>query len=102
MDISTLHDATLRTIHVQWAEGILRIDVIYFSDGVRRNGTIIGRNVSGIECPRVFPWGESHSINEFAVARSDDQATLRIEMQSGDEISARAASFDFEEGEPMT
>ena len=80
----------------------MRIDVIYFRDGGRRLGTIVGNNVSGIECPRAFPWGESHSINEIAVVSSADQTTLRIEMQSGDEISARADGFDFEEGELMT
>ena len=102
MDLPALHDATLRAIHLRWAEGTVQVDVICFRNGVRRHGRIVGRNVSSMECPRAFPWGESQTINEIEIGMTEERTNLRIEMQSGDQIVLQADGFDFEEGEAMT
>jgi len=98
MEYSELHDATLQMIQLQWAEGTVRVEVIYFKDGARRHGAILGTDVSGIGCPRAFPWGESKSINEVSTDEPDGETVLRIEMQSGDELTFKARAFALEQG----
>lgn len=93
MEYSELHDATLQMIQLRWAEGTVRIDVAYFKDGARCHAAVLGRDVSGVCCPRALPWGESKSINEVSVEELVGGSVLRIEMQSGDELIFRAQVF---------
>ena len=98
MEYSELHDATLQMIQLRWSDGTVRIEVIYFKDSTRRNGAIMGTDVSGLDCQRAFPWGKSKSINEACTNEQDGKTVLRIEMQSGDEITVTARKFSLEEG----
>lgn len=98
MEYSELHDATLELILLRWAEGTVRIEVVYSKDGVRRRGAILGANVSSASLPRAFPWGESASINGVSVDGRDGETVLRIEMQSGDELTIQASTVSWERG----
>ncbi|MBL4687335.1 MAG: hypothetical protein JKY37_22250 [Nannocystaceae bacterium] len=100
-DYSALHDATLQMVQLRWAEGTIRVEVIHVGGGVRRGGAIVGVGVTGISCGRAFPWGESQSINDVSLGERAGTLVLRIEMQSGDEISVQAKRFSFEEGDPI-
>lgn len=101
MDWSMLHDASLREIQFDWSEGAARLLVIYFDGSVRRTGIILAESVFAMACGRAFPWGESQLINEAGVEDLDGRRVLRIEMQSGDEISVQAQAFSFLTGEPV-
>ena len=99
MHYSALHDATLEQIALDWAEGTSRVEFVYFHDGKRRRGAILCSGTTHLSCPRAFPWGRSQSINSVSVGEHDGRNTLRVEMQSGDELVVQAREFSLEEGE---
>jgi hypothetical protein len=98
MDWPKLHDASLAGIQLQWQEGTVAVDVIYFASGTLWKGRIRGIGLSRFNCSRTFPWGESQSINEVSLNPIERCSTLTIEMQSGDEITIHANSFCFDKG----
>jgi hypothetical protein len=88
-----LHDATLETLELHWAEGIVRIRL---STGINGTGVVI-LEASGVlraVCPRVLPWGQSDSVNEVKLEQVENGRLLSIEMQSGDQTGCRIASND--------
>ncbi len=95
--LSKLHDATLETFALHWAEGIARIRL---STGVNGTGVVI-LEASGVlraVCPRVFPWGESDSVNEVKLEKVDDGWLLSIEMQSGDVLEICCGEASIKQG----
>lgn len=90
IDDTVLHDATLDTITLDWAAGEVEV-ALRTGSGPRR---IRASGVTQLSCPRVQEWGASVSVNEVRqVETIDEQRVLQIEMQSGDVIEIRAASF---------
>jgi hypothetical protein len=77
-----LHDATLLTITVDWAEGTASVRLHPYSGMV----TIEASGLSHLDIPRRHPWGPSVSVNEVTLV----DRTLRVEMQSGDTLVIEA------------
>ena len=84
-----LHDWTLVRINYDW-EGATATLHVRFADGERE---LVAQKVTELSVRHSAPWGRSASINQVAVEDSDC-LTLKIEMQSGDVISLRAASIE--------
>jgi hypothetical protein len=91
--IPKLHDATLETVTLAWDEGTVHLRL---STGANGTGIVIlsANGVLGFNCPRLFPWGSSDSVNEVRLESAADSQLLSIEMQSGDllQITCREAS----------
>jgi hypothetical protein len=88
-----LHDATIHDLHLDWKSGTL---VIKLRVGRPQQGTVHlkGSNLSFLECPRRFPWGESISINDIrGPIHTPRGERLEIEIQSGDILVMVASSF---------
>lgn len=89
-----LHDATLETFTLHWAEGIVRARL---RTGIEGTGVVILEAVEVVRalCPRTFSWGPSDSVNEVKLEHFENGRLLSIEMQSGDvlEIYCKGASI---------
>ena len=96
MQWPSLHDAILSTIQLRWSDGTVMLEVFYFADGVRRSGLIKATGVMQLTCPRASAWGESDAINSVSLHEYETKTTMTIEMQSGDQISVEATTFDFQ------
>ena len=95
MNWSDFHDTSLKEIRLSWKKGTIDIGVTYFEAGSLCEGTIHGEGVFHLSCPRELPWGMSESINSVSQDHDQHKSTLTIEMQSGDEISIQARSFEW-------
>jgi hypothetical protein len=83
--VPKLHDATLETFVLDWAEGIVRIKLC---TGMNSTGVVI-LEASGVHravCPRVFSWGLSDSVNEVKLEQVENGRLLSVEMLSGDTL----------------
>ena len=98
MNFTAFHDATLERIILEWAEGTSRVEVVYSHDGNRRRGALLCFGTTHLSCPRSFPWGRSQSINRVSVDDHEGRVTLRVEMQSGDELVVHACGFSIDWG----
>jgi hypothetical protein len=92
--VPKLHDATLETFALHWAEGVVQIRL---STGMNGTGVVI-LEASGVlraVCPRALPWGLSDSVNEVKLEQAEEGRFLSIEMQSGDvlEVYCEEASI---------
>ena len=95
MEKPNLHDATLLSLTVRWAKQA-SVEVCFRDDGP----LLIQLNVRGVtllNCPHDSPWGPSVSVNEVRGPMPADDGTmwLEIEIQSGDTITVRGASFEW-------
>jgi hypothetical protein len=94
-DLPNLHDAVLESIEINWesATALLRLGLV--GDPSPKLAMLFG-GVREVHVPRDQPWGPSMFVN--TVERTDGGATgglsMRVEMQSGDEIRIRAASLE--------
>jgi hypothetical protein len=80
-----LHDATLVSVQVMWADGTCIVTV----DHGRLSVCILTfSGVSSVTVPRAQPWGRSRSINS---AGQQNLGHYEIEMQSGDIIEIFAS-----------
>lgn len=91
----SLHDATLDFIKFSWQKG-----QSCFVFNLHETNTLEGNrlflfcmNVSNIEIPRYFEWGESNSVNEIWL---EETHTLKVEMQSGDIIVVEGEKYIWE------
>lgn len=84
-----MHDATLTTLEVDWAAGMLRVN--FKQD--KLNTTIAATGLTLLSLPREYPWGPSASVNGITVQKTDDGVLIKIEMQSGDLIRAHIAEY---------
>jgi hypothetical protein len=87
ISLEELHDATLVGFEVDWATGELRCRFDVWI-GELTAISLRAQNLRNLKCPRLFPWGESVSVNRATTRRSENQIVLLIEMQSGDLIEA--------------
>jgi len=82
--VPRLHDATVETLTLDWARGVLQIRL---SVGINGTGivTLEATGVHRAVCPRAFPWGPSDSVNGAKLEQAPEGGLLlSFEMQSGD------------------
>ena len=93
MVLSDLHDATLQTIKVDWETALLEVRI---KTGTNDSDTQVleAEGLTDFKCPRLLPWGPSHSINSASLQIRLSEQLLVIEMQSGDrlEVSCKSVS----------
>lgn len=84
-----MHDWTLVSFNVEWAEAILKIT---FKNEKSEKAYLVAENFSSLIIPKREKWGESKSVNkvEGPIALSNGSIYLFIEMQSGDKIEIEA------------
>jgi hypothetical protein len=84
-----LHDATLTTLALEWAEGVCTATFERWSNQAQKPLPCVLRweGVTDLAIPRSYPWGRSASVNATSF---DGQHTYEIEMQSGDRIKITA------------
>ena len=80
-----LHDATLRTIELDWKGKICRV-LVRTNEGTRQ---IEFSEVTDINVPHHESWGPSVSI----MATRSSVGAFEIQMQSGDVILIKAGGF---------
>jgi hypothetical protein len=91
--LSNLHDATLESVNLEWAEGVVHVT---FKVHGFRAVVLEAKDLFKMTCPRLGPWGPSNSVNSAEIVALADSQCLTIEMQSGDvlEISCREVSVN--------
>jgi hypothetical protein len=87
-----LHEKTLTQVELDWIKGAICINLI--SDYTHEKIQIVGNGLTSFSCDRKFPWGPSDLVNEVKIEQNADEAILTIEMQSGDLIIGKGASFE--------
>ena len=94
-ELPNLHDAVLEGIEVDWESATTAIRFGLPGDP-SPSLSLVFRGLRGVHIPRDQPWGPSVFVNtvEYVDERDTDAVSVRIEMQSGDEITVRAGSLD--------
>lgn len=82
-----LHDGTLVSLSVNWADGACIAEVEH---GTLGSCVLTFSTVSYLTLPRKQSWGRSVSINSFSMPSS---GRYQIEMQSGDLIQIEASEM---------
>jgi len=82
-----LHDATLLSVMLKWSESVAELALLL---GSNLPATLAFQGVTYASLPREQPWGPSDSINK---TRSLPVGEYAVEMQSGDVLVFRAASW---------
>ena len=88
--LADLHDGTLVGVDFEWETGKLVFRVRL----TEREVEIVMHDVTALECSRMFPWGESISLNDVSLSEESNQRELRVEMQSGDVLKALGKTVD--------
>jgi hypothetical protein len=83
--MSDYHDATLRTLLIDWEGGIITITFELCSESPQ-TAKIIMTGIREFSSTRRFPWGESFFVNNLIRRDENYGQQLQIEMQSGDLI----------------
>jgi hypothetical protein len=83
----SLHDATLVSLRVNWADGTCIAEVEH---GTLGRCVLTLSAMSYLTLPRKQSWGRSISINSFSMPSSGQ---YEIEMQSGDLIRIEASEM---------
>lgn len=87
LDALPLHDATLREVCFDWAEGCCTLSLLTSGHGAQE---LVFSGVTELHLSRSQPWGPSISIN---AARKRGSNWFEVELQSGDVLRLRAASW---------
>ena len=89
-----MHDWTLLSAEFDWASATLTVRFCWDSQAP----VLTLSGVTHLEIPSYRPWGPSVSVNraEWVHGIGSEIHTLRVEMQSGDVITADAAAFDLD------
>jgi hypothetical protein len=82
-----LHDATLVTVLINWADGTCLAEIRHGELGML---ALTFSTVSSLTLPRRQSWGRSESINSFSMPTN---GRYEIEMQSGDLITIEATEM---------
>jgi hypothetical protein len=97
--LSTLHDATLHSVQLDWASGDVRFELsaaVEDGGGVSRV-VLHAREVSLLHCPRQLKWGPSASLYQVRSSLSlKGVLRLEVEVQSGDIIEVEARDIAVE------
>jgi hypothetical protein len=96
LDFPNMHDAILESIEIEWESGTtsLRLGLV---GSPPPKLVLVFSDVREIHVPREQPWGPSVSVNTVEHTEDDGDSncvTMRLKMQSGDEIKIRAASLE--------
>lgn len=98
IQLGQLHDSTLRSVHLDWSTGEVRMALSAVLAGSSASRVVLqASEVTLLRCPRLAPWGWSVSVNE--VRRSTDRdgrVRLELEMQSGDVIEIEGKAMTVE------
>lgn len=89
MELSTLHDATLEAVAVDWSLGEAIFTFRQYREGAPGVSRLVVSELTTLHLPREHPWGDSVSVNEVTPTNRDSGIELEIEMQSGDKIVVR-------------
>lgn len=82
--LPNLHDATLLSVHVDWADGLATIELESSPDVVLK---LMALGLREFSLTKREEWGPSVSVNGVALETNDaGELTVRIEMQSGDRV----------------
>jgi hypothetical protein len=92
-DIPNLHDATLISVHVDWAQKGACIRVRHGWPATFSDLTLSG--LQRLSVTALDEWGPSLHILSVRTEPNDTSCRIIIEMQSGDTIDATATSFEF-------
>src|SRR5438128_4584782 len=97
--LPSLHDWSLLSLSYDWKTATATFHVRW--DSVERQ--LVGLNATELSVPHSAPWGPSVSINtvEGPTLEETGDFTLKIQMQSGDVISLRAASIELRESDRL-
>ena len=95
ISLKELHDATLKSLEVDWASGELRCN-FQVSIGERTTVRLLAHGLTSLKCPRQSPWGRSVSVNNAKADKRGKEVLLIIEMQSGDVIEANVKDVNLE------
>ena len=82
-----LHDATLLSVALDWEKAEVKLYVLLMG-GIP--ATLTFQQATSAVLPREQPWGPSKSING---AKEISVGTYEVEMQSGDLLQVKAASW---------
>jgi hypothetical protein len=87
-----LHDWTLVSINVSWVTSVVEV---LFLNQESDNVKLLAHGFSELNIPKLEPWGESVSVNNFEMAEiGDDRIKASIEMQTGDLIMVTARKIE--------
>lgn len=84
-----LHDLAFETMEFRWEAGSV---ALRFKRESPPSRLLTFTGVGSLELSRNFPWGRSSSVNSIRQTAED---RFDIEMQSGDVVGIRAASWSF-------
>ncbi|MCB9341360.1 MAG: hypothetical protein H6577_24820 [Lewinellaceae bacterium] len=92
--LNNLHDAILEDIKFNWENGGAIMSLKLHEPDADKSSRIkiFCQDVVLLNINRRFDWGKSIHVNE---AIKLNRHTIKIEMQSGDNIQIQAAHFDF-------
>ena len=92
---TVLHGASLVYLQLDWTSGKLRMTLRSTETATRVK--IEATNLTSLQCPRRFPWGESIAVKEVRrPVRTKEGEMLEMQMQSGDLLILIADSFALE------
>jgi len=93
-ELPNLHDATLESIEIDWRSGTATIRLSLVGDPPPTLALVLS-GLRQVHVPRDEPWGPSVSVNAADYVDGSDAGdlSLRLEMQSGDQITLRAGSL---------
>lgn len=92
---TVLRGATLVYLQLDWTSGKLRMT--FRGEDASDRVKIEATNISSLQCPRRFPWGESIAVKEVrAPVMTNEGSMLEIQMQSGDLLILIAECFDLD------
>jgi hypothetical protein len=93
--LPNLHDAILESVEIDWqaATATLRLELV--GDPPPTLALVLS-GVREVHISREEPWGPSVQVNvaEYLDTNQQGDLTLRLELQSGDEIRLRAKSLE--------
>lgn len=91
-----LNGATLVYLQLDWTSGKLRMTLRGHNEPTERV-KIEATNLTSLQCPRRFPWGESIEVHEVhAPVETNEGFMLELQMQSGDLLILIADSFELD------
>ncbi|HLY45335.1 MAG TPA: hypothetical protein VKQ73_07130 [Stellaceae bacterium] len=95
--MTLMHEWVLLSIVFDWKTGRLTLSFDTDPAGVV---SLVAEGVVDLHVPQLKPWGSSVHVNEVREpqAGARKRRKLEIEMQSGDIITIKAASFAFPPG----
>jgi hypothetical protein len=93
--IPNLHDAVLERIEIDWESATATLRLVLVGDPSQGLSLVFG-GLREAHVPHEQPWGPSVFVNalEYVVGRERGDLAVRIQMQSGDDITLRAASLE--------